>query len=130
MSGVAKSLLWAACCLGPARQACAQAASAIPYKVNDAADSDWLVRVVLALIVCAVVGAVAIQLLRKSGHALGRLGPAAADRLQVLEIKRLGPKSSLIVLRYEDQQLLIAQGEGGTTLLHQRDERTQHERIS
>ncbi|TAL13619.1 MAG: hypothetical protein EPO01_20985 [Aquabacterium sp.] len=114
---------WAlAACLGAC--ACAHAAgpaaaASIPYQAEGPAAGALLSRVALALLVCGAAGWGVLLLLRRGGFAPGALRDPAR-RLEVLEIRRTGPKAALMVVRYEDEQLLLAQGEQQTVLLHRR----------
>lgn len=91
------------------------AASAIPFKRETESTADVSGRLALALLVCVAVGAGAIYLLRKR-WAPG-LGGVRNRRLQLLEVQRIGVKSSVVLLRWDQEELLVSQGEGQMQVL-------------
>lgn len=90
-------------------------ASAIPYKREPAGMGDTVSRTGGALLLVMALAAVAAWVLRRRGGGFALALPAR--RLQVLESRRIGPKGTLVVVRWNAEELLIAHGEGGTTLL-------------
>lgn len=90
-------------------------ASAIPFKRETESTADVSGRLAVALLVCVAVGAGAIYLLRKR-WAPG-LGGVRNRRLHLLEVQRIGVKSSIVLVRWDEEELLISQGEGQMQVL-------------
>jgi flagellar biogenesis protein FliO len=113
-SRVAAGLLAAALLLMHAAAFCADG-SAIPFKRDSEATADLSGRAVAALVACLAVGGVAIYLLRK------KLMPGAprpsARRIRLIEVQRVGLKSSVVLLRWDDEELLLAQAENQVQVL-------------
>jgi flagellar biogenesis protein FliO len=104
------------------------AGSPVPYMADGDSVSPLTARVLGALLVCALVGAVLIQLMRGGQGRLFGLTGAAPRRLQVLEAQSLGGKARLLVVRYEQSQLLLAQSEHGITLLQHKPDAAEAQR--
>jgi flagellar biogenesis protein FliO len=110
---------------GACAQQAAPAASAaggtgaIPFKREPVAAGDTASRTLVALVLVLAVGGAAIWLLRKRQGGGGLLSPGAGagQRLQVLETRRIGAKGTLVVVRWNAEELLLSHGEGGTTLI-------------
>lgn len=83
-------------------------AQPIPFKQERESTGDLTGRVVGALAVCLLLGGAAIYALSR------RRGVGAftmrGQRLQVLETKRVGLKKSLVLVRWDDEELLLADG--------------------
>lgn len=96
----------------------ASGAPSIPFKREPVAAADTAYRTFAALVVVLALGGLAVYLLQaraKGGGSL--LLPAGAGRLQVVESRRIGPKGTLVVVRWNAEELLLAHGEGGTSLI-------------
>ena len=87
----------------------------IPFKADSESTSDLAVRVLIALFACAMVGVGGIYLLRSRRWPGLSISPSR--RLQVLETQRIGVKSSVVLLRWDQEELLLVQSEGRTELL-------------
>lgn len=113
-------LLGAASALAHAGPAGASSPGAIPYMADGPGTGELVWRVLGALVVCAAVGWVALRLLgRWTGAGAARAGLSRpARRLELLEVKPVGGRGRLLVVRYEGEQLLLAQSESGIALLH------------
>lgn len=70
------------------------------------------VRIVLALAVSLGVGVAVIWLLSRRG--VGRLGGPreSSARIEVLEVRPLGGRTSLVALRYRGREALVVLGPG------------------
>ena len=99
----------------PADQAeTSAAASAIPFKQDKQSTADLSGRVVAALGACLLAGIGAIYLLRR------RWAPGASverRRLRLLEVQRIGVKSSVVLVAWEQEELLLAHTDGQVQLL-------------
>jgi hypothetical protein len=93
----------------------ASAAMPIPYRSADAGTADLATRSVLALVVCALAGGLAIYFLRGRMQGLGK--PGQARRVSVTQVQRITPKHSTVLLRWDDEELLVVIGEGHASLL-------------
>ena len=95
---------------GAGAEPAASAPGAIPFRQEPAVDGELGLRAVGALLVCLLVGGAAVYLLaRRRGVDLAKPG---SSRLQVLETRRLAPKAALILVRWDGEDVLLAQGEG------------------
>jgi Flagellar biosynthesis protein, FliO len=94
-------------------------AAAIPFKPDNESIGDSAGKVLTGLLVCAVVGAGAIYLLRR--RYLPALGATKGRRLQVLKVQRLGLKASVMLVRWDREELLLAHSEGRTELLARKE---------
>lgn len=92
--------------------------SVIPFKVDKETSGGLSGRVLFALLACAVVGAGGIYLLRR--RQFPRQSAAAGRRLELLEVKSLGVKASVVLLRWDHEELLIAHNDARTELLARR----------
>lgn len=95
----------------------ASGAATIPFKREPVAAGETAYRTFAALVVVLAVGGLAIYVLRVRGKGGASLLMPATGKLQVLESRRIGPKGALLVVRWNAEELLLAHGEGGTTLL-------------
>jgi len=72
-------------------------------------------RAVLALLVCLAVGAAAVYVLKQ------RLAPGAVSmrgrRVRLIESQRVGIKSAILLVRWDDEELLLGQSDGQMRLL-------------
>lgn len=94
-------------------------AAAIPYMAEGPGTAALVWRVLGALLVCAAVGWAAVRLLGRWTAVRAALGtPRPPRKLELLEVKPLGNRGRLLVVRYESEQLLLAQSEAGISLLH------------
>jgi flagellar biogenesis protein FliO len=108
--------MWTASQTGAAAvTASSPASGAIPYMAEGPGVTSLALRVLGALLVCALAGWGLIQLLRTRYTGSGRA--TTARRLEVLEVRPMGGRRRLLVVRYEDQQLLLAEHEAGISLL-------------
>jgi flagellar biogenesis protein FliO len=87
----------------------APAAESIPYRKAEGGDGAVLVRVIAGLAVVLVVGVAAIFLLRRYfpvayGHAKD-----GSRKIQLLETRRLTPRTTLFAVQFEGRRLLLAQ---------------------
>lgn len=96
----------------------AWAQSAIPFKQENAAGGSDVSRVILALLLCVLVLAVALFLLRKYLPGVAR-PQSSGRRLQVLETQRLGPRTALHVVLFGEREYLIGDSEHGLVNLAQ-----------
>ncbi|HWH82095.1 MAG TPA: flagellar biosynthetic protein FliO [Burkholderiaceae bacterium] len=98
----------------PARSS-GPAASVIPFKHDSQATADLSGRAIAALLACLAVGAGAVYLLKR------RLAPGVATakrrRLRLIELQRVGVKSAIVLVGWDDEELLLAQSEGRMELL-------------
>lgn len=103
----------------PASQAqpAASTAAGIPFKREPESTGSMAARTAAAWLVCLAVGGGVLYMLRRRLGLQPGLGLAKQRRLQVVESQRIGPKSSLVLVRWDQEELLLAQGEGGTSLL-------------
>lgn len=96
----------------------ASAAASIPFKREPVAAADTAYRTFAALVVVLALGGLAVYVLRARGKGGGSLLLApGGGRLQVVESRRIGPKGTLVVVRWNAEELLLSHGEGGTTLI-------------
>lgn len=124
MAALLLSLGMAGTCRGaapaaPASQAqpAASTAAGIPFKREPESTGSMAARTAVAWLVCLAVGGGVLYMLRRRLGLQSGLGLAKQRRLQVVESQRIGPKSSLVLVRWDQEELLLAQGEGGTSLL-------------
>jgi flagellar biogenesis protein FliO len=93
----------------------AQASAAIPFKQDSEITTDVSGRAVLALLVCLAVGAAAVYVLKQ------RLAPGAVSmrgrRVRLIESQRVGIKNALLLVRWDDEELLLGQSDGQMRLL-------------
>jgi flagellar biogenesis protein FliO len=102
----------------PAAAQPASAASSIPFKREPVTGADTAYRTFAALVVVLALGGLAVYVLRARGKGGGSLLlPTGAGRLQVVESRRIGPKGTLVVVRWNGEELLLSHGEGGTSLI-------------
>lgn len=102
-----------------ASAAASAGAAYIPYLADDGSAGPLAGRVLSALLACALVGLVLIQVLRGKGRLFGARN-ARWRELQVIETQALDGKARLILVRCGHDQLLLARSEHGVTLLMQR----------
>jgi hypothetical protein len=93
----------------------ASAGAPIPYRAEPSGTAELATRSVLALVVCALVGGVAIYLLR--GRVAGTVQSGHARRVSIMQVQRLTPKHTTVLLRWDDEELLVVVGEGHASLL-------------
>lgn len=117
-AGLAGLLIASAAASQPAPDAASPASSpsAIPFKQDREGRDQLGLRAAGALLVCLLVGGGAIYLLAKRRD-LGTARQRGGARLRILESKRLGPRSGLLLVRWDDEDLLIAQGDGRLELV-------------
>lgn len=87
----------------------------IPFKVDKETSGGMSGRVIFALLACAVVGASGIYLLRR--RQFPSQSAAAGRRLELLEVKSIGVKASVVLLRWDHEELLISHSDARTELL-------------
>jgi flagellar biogenesis protein FliO len=95
--------------------AAATPASGIPFKRDPESSEQLVGRTALSLLLCLAVGVGAIHLIRRR-TGVGR-PMVAGRRLQVIETQRLGAKASLVLVRWDHEELLLAQGEREVALV-------------
>ena len=95
--------------------ASSSASSVIPFKVDKETTGDLSGRVLFAILACAAAGAGAIYLLRR--RQFPGQSSATGRRLELLEVKSLGVKASVVLLRWDHEELLIAHSDARTELL-------------
>jgi Flagellar biosynthesis protein, FliO len=88
---------------------------AIPFKVDRESTTELSGRVLGALFACAVVGLGGIYWLRR--RQLPGISRAKSRRLEVLEVQRLNVKAAVVLLRWDQDELLLACNEGRTELV-------------
>lgn len=99
-------------------QAAASTAPGIPFKREPETSASMVGRTAVALLVCLAIGGGVIYVLqRRMGLRPGLGLKKQQRRLQVVEMQRIAPKSTLVLVRWDQEELLLAQGEGGTSLL-------------
>jgi flagellar biogenesis protein FliO len=112
---IAAAVLWTS-----AGVACAQAASAIPYKVaseGPAFDGPQWLFVVAA---CGAFLGVALYVLRRFGSRLP-LAATTRKRVRVIERTSIAPHTQLVVVEYERRRLLLSVSAGATVCLRDSD---------
>ena len=87
----------------------------IPFKQEPEATASLVGRTMLALLLCLGLGAGALYLLRARAGA--GMSLARGRRVHVIESQGLGGKGTLVLVRWDAEELLLAHGEHGTTLL-------------
>ncbi len=88
---------------------------AIPFKQEVAAGADGWSRLGGAMLVCIAVLGLVLYLLRR--HLKLPPQARALQRLQVLETRRLGPRSHLHVVQFGGREHLIGSSEQGLVVL-------------
>lgn len=96
--------------------ASAASASPIPFKQERQTTAELSGRALGSLLVCLLVGGGVIWLLRKRGIA-GLPALQKSRRVQVLEVQRTGARQALVLVRWDDEELLIGQAEGQVQLI-------------
>lgn len=82
----------------------------IPYRPAEAAGGGALaLRIALGFVVVIGVGIGGLYLLRRYAPGLGGLHAAPGQRIQVVEIRRLTPRTTLFLVQVEGERLLLAQ---------------------
>jgi len=103
----------------PAAASAASASASIPFKQDKQTPTELSGRVFASLLVCLLVGGAVVYLLRRRG--LGGLPLPLplqkARRVQLLEVQRIGMKHSLVLVRWDDEELLLGQSEGRMDLV-------------
>lgn len=100
----------------PPESAASQARPAsIPFKQDKETTAELSGRVLAALLACALAGAAGIYLIRRRW--MPRQAASTGRRLQLLEVQRIGVKSSLVLLRWDDEELLMLQSDGQAQLV-------------
>ncbi|MEH6461578.1 flagellar biosynthetic protein FliO [Chitinimonas sp. JJ19] len=92
--------------------------AAIPYKQAPAVD-ELMMRLVGGLVLVAVVGLGIALLIRRFLPGL-RIIPGQTAALQVMQRTRVSATNQLVVVRYGDEELLLAEGPQGVQLLKSR----------
>jgi flagellar biogenesis protein FliO len=89
------------------------------------ADTDIsLWRVFATLIFLAVLTAIAWVLIKVRGRPLQIFGPAAARQIEILEVARISPQSSLSLVRFDGTEYLLATTPHSTTVVEKRPAKT------
>lgn len=92
----------------------AQTTSIIPYKQEPALSKDLLTRVAIVFLVAVILLLVAMVLLRKFG--VGQK-MTSRGRSQLLEVKRLTPKTTSMLVRVDSVEYLIVQGDQAVSVV-------------
>lgn len=90
--------------------AASASSSAIPYKQDRETTGDATGRVFGALLVCLLVGGGVIYALTRRQRST--VAVVRGQRLQVLETRRLGAKALITLVRWDQEELLLLQGDG------------------
>jgi flagellar biogenesis protein FliO len=88
----------------------------LPFKQETVQDQALAWQAGTACLAACALAAAAIFAIRRHGAAGGR-GRRATARLDMLEMKRVGKHSHLIVVRYGNEELLLGEGSQGLQLL-------------
>jgi flagellar biogenesis protein FliO len=99
-----------------ASAASATSAAPIPFKQERQTTAELSGRALGSLLVCLLIGGGVIWLLRKRGIA-GLPALQKSRRVQVLEVQRTGARQALVLVRWDDEELLIGQAEGQVQLI-------------
>jgi hypothetical protein len=100
--------------VAPAASA-ASAVASIPYRAEATDSTELATRALLAFAVCALAGGFAIYFLR--GRVAGPLRGGQTRRVSITQVQRLTPKHTTVLLRWDDEELLVVVGEGHASLL-------------
>lgn len=90
----------------------AEPASTIPFRQDQEGSADLAGRALVALLVCGVAGAAGIHFLRRRGLPAGMAPLRGSRRVRVLEVQSIGLKNAVVLLRWDDEEILISHGEG------------------
>ena len=100
----------------PSAAASAASAAPIPFQQERQTTAELSGRALGSLLVCLLVGGGVIWLLRKRGIA-GLPVLQKSRRVQVLEVQRTGARQALVLVRWDDEELLLGQAEGQVQLI-------------
>jgi hypothetical protein len=100
----------------------ASSTKSIPYRAEAVGSAELATRSVLALVVCVLTGGFAIYFLR--GRAAGPLLGGQARRVSISQVQRLTPKHTTVLLRWDDDELLVVLGDGYASLLARKPQQT------
>lgn len=92
----------------------------IPFKKSDDTIGGMLGRVVGSLVVVAILGVGVVYLLKRYLPSLYHPTFAGASRINVLEIRRLTPKTTLFLIEVDGAHLLLGQHGDRITTLYER----------
>ena len=111
---VAVLLLWSAGASQPATAADPippppRSAQAIPFKSAETVGASTVLRTVAGLGLVLVIGTAAVYLLRRYLPAVHGYKSGASQKINVLEIRRLTPRTTLFLIECEGRHLLLAQ---------------------
>lgn len=73
------------------------------------------VRVILSLLVSVALGVAVVYFMSRQGIGLGRKGKSA-QRIEVLEVRPLGNRTSLVAVQYSGSEVLLVVGPGFATV--------------
>lgn len=77
------------------------------------------IRIVLSLLVSVAIGVAIIYVMSRYGFGRGQKS-SPSQRIQVLEVRPLGNRTSLVAVSYRDEEVLLVVGPGfATTVLQQ-----------
>ena len=96
------------------------AAQRIPFKQSDDATGGLLLRVAGSLVVVVLTGVGAVYLLKRYLPAFYHPTFAGSSRINVIEIRRLTPKTTLFLIELEGVHLLLGQNGDRVTTLYER----------
>ncbi len=85
----------------------AKAPSTIPYKKENAVSSSDVGRVVVVFVLVVAVAVGAAYLLKR--YFVAAPGDAGGKRVRIAEVRRLGPKTALILVEVDGRSLLLGQ---------------------
>lgn len=91
----------------------------IPFKRSEESTTGLAWRIVGGLIVTVLVGVGAIYALKRFLPTTYRAMTPGDSRIQLLEVRRLTPKTTLFLIEVSGTRLLLAQSGDGITMLHQ-----------
>lgn len=100
----------------PSAAASAASAAPIPFKQERQTTTELSGQVLGSLLVCLLVGGGVIYLLRKRGIA-GLPALQKSRRVQVLEVQRTGARQALVLVRWDDEELLLGQSDSQLQLI-------------
>jgi hypothetical protein len=122
MRGLVAGLFFACCCQAFAEGSRTPAPARLPFKQSAEQDDATMYRALSAFFAaCAVAGGLVYGIrrygVRLPGMTAGSRSAKKVHCLQRMEAIRLTQKTTLFVIRYRGEELLIAEGERGVQVL-------------
>ncbi len=77
-------------------------------------------RIVLSLLISVAIGVAIIYAMSRYGHGRGHIADKT-QRIQVLEARPLGNRTSLVAVNFRNQEFLLVVGPGFATVVSRRD---------